>query len=73
MNTTKAIDLLIHHNRWRRGEDAMLKQTDPKQFGIAIEHAVAVMEAAQKLLGVSGHHEKVMAYKGLEAAMEGEP
>ena len=37
MKISKAIKILDHHNRWRRGNDNRLKMDDPKQLGIAID------------------------------------
>ena len=46
MTTTEVIDILTRHNQWRRGEDETIEQLHPKEIGIAIEWAIAVMEAA---------------------------
>ena len=36
MTLSQAIKILSKHNKWRRG-DERIKQTDPKQLGIAID------------------------------------
>ena len=43
MTTKQAIKILIRTNKWRRG--AEIEMTDPKEFGEAIDVAIAVMEA----------------------------
>ncbi len=43
MTIKQAIKILIRTNKWRRG--AEIKMTDPKEFGEAIDVAIAVMEA----------------------------
>jgi len=71
MNTTEAIEILTRHNQWRRGEDETINQLQPMEIGIAIERAVAVIEAAQTLLDTKGRHNTLIAYKALGSAMEG--
>jgi len=43
MTIKQAIKALIRTNKWRRG--AEIEMTDPKEFGEAIDVAIAVMEA----------------------------
>jgi len=71
MTTTEAIDILTRHNQWRRGEDETIEQLHPREIGIAIDRAVAVMEAARTLVAAKGRHNTLIAYKAMEAAMEG--
>jgi hypothetical protein len=70
MTTPEAIEILNRHNRWRRGDDD-IEPTDPKQLGLAIERAIAVMEAAKTLSAAKGRHNTTIAYKAMESAMEG--
>ena len=42
MTIKQAIKILSTANRWRRG--AEIKMTDPKEFGEAIDVAIAIME-----------------------------
>jgi len=72
MNTTEAIEVLTRHNQWRCGEDETIEQLNPRQIGIAIERAIAVMEAAKTLAAAKGRHNTLIAYKALESVMEGE-
>jgi len=43
MTIKQAIKILIRTNKWRRG--AEIEMTDPKEFGEAIDVAIAAMEA----------------------------
>ena len=43
MTIKQAIKILIRANKWRRG--AEIEMPDPKEFGEAIDVAIAVMEA----------------------------
>ena len=43
MTLKQAIKILIRTNKWRRG--AEIEMTDPKEFGEAIDIAIATMEA----------------------------
>ena len=43
MTLKQAIKILITANKWRRG--AEIEMTDPKEFGEAIDIAIAVMGA----------------------------
>jgi len=43
MTIEQAIKILITANRWRRG--AEIEMPEPKEFGEAIDVAIAVMEA----------------------------
>ena len=42
MTVKQAIKILIRTNKWRRG--AEIEMTDPKEFGEAIDVAIAIME-----------------------------
>ena len=42
MTIKQAINVLIRANKWRRG--AEIKMPDPKEFGEAIDVAIAIME-----------------------------
>ena len=42
MKIKQAIKVLIRANRWRRG--AEIEMPDPKEFGDAIDVAIAIME-----------------------------
>ncbi len=43
MTIKQAIKILIRTNKWRRG--AEIEMPEPKEFGEAIDVAIAVMEA----------------------------
>lgn len=72
MSTTEAIEVLTKHNQWRRGDDD-IEPTDPKQLGLAIERAVAVMEAANTFAEASDGYHLPMEFDGLFDALEGKP
>jgi hypothetical protein len=72
MNTTEAIEVLTKHNKWRRGDDD-IEPTDPKQLGIAIERAIAVMEAANTFAAASDGYHLPMEFDGLFDALEEKP
>ena len=42
MTIKQAIKILSTANRWRRG--AEIKMPDPKEYGVAVDVAIAVME-----------------------------
>ena len=71
MSTIEAIEILTMHNRWRRGHDS-IDPTDPKQLGLAIERAIAVMETAHHFLSSSEWNDTVQKYDAFEAAVKGE-
>ena len=43
MTIKQAIKILIRANKWRRG--AEIEMPDPKDYGVAVDVAIAVMEA----------------------------
>jgi hypothetical protein len=50
MNTTQAAEILAAHNKWRREDDhntdhAPTPMQDPKEVGLAIDLAVALLRA----------------------------
>lgn len=42
MKLEEALKILVNHNKWRRDQSVppIMKQTDPKQLGIAIDIAI---------------------------------
>ena len=73
MNNLEAIEVLTRHNKWRRGNDD-IEPTDPKQIGLAIERAIAVMEAADKLVALPTEWQRFCEdYQRLKDALEGKP
>ena len=42
MTIKQAIKILIRTNKWRRG--AEIKMPDPKEYGVAVDVAITVME-----------------------------
>jgi hypothetical protein len=72
MTVIEAIDILTRHNQWRRGDDRF-GMADPKQLGIAIERAIAVMEAANTFADASDGYHLPMEFDELFNALEGKP
>lgn len=75
MNNLEAIELLTKHNKWRRGDND-IEPTDPKQLGLAIERAIAVMSAAEAFYRAKGKDQLLAALDSLEdalLALEDEP
>lgn len=54
MTVKQAIKILIRANRWRRGAD--IEMPDPKEFGEAIDVAIAIMEVSLKTDPVLNRH-----------------
>lgn len=46
MTTQQALDILKHHNIWRRGADIQMQS--PAEIGEAIDKAVEVLQEAVK-------------------------
>ena len=44
MDVKEAIEVLKHHNVWRRGEDESAIMTNPKRLGIAIDTVIIEFE-----------------------------
>lgn len=47
MTLKEAIEVLEHHNRWRRGDDD-LEMIDPKKVGVAIDTALHLLKELLK-------------------------
>ncbi len=45
LNREKTLEVLTHHNAWRRG--ASTEQTDPRMLGLALEAAIAFIAPQQ--------------------------
>ena len=44
MTIEEAIEILKHHNEWRRGANLELKMVNPTELGIAIDIVIANYE-----------------------------
>lgn len=52
LNRDKTLELLISHNEWRRGKEG--PQTDPRLLGLALEAAIAALQAGTPSPGAAG-------------------
>jgi hypothetical protein len=48
MNSQQTIETLQRYNQWRRGDES-IEQPDPKEIGIAIDDAIALIEKFDRL------------------------
>ena len=44
------IKILTQHNKWRRGDDELVKMPDPTELGRAIDNAVRILKKVQEVL-----------------------
>ena len=44
------IEILIQHNKWRRGDDELVKMPDPTELDLAIDNAVRILKKVQEVL-----------------------
>ena len=62
MTIKQAIKILITANKWRRGSE--IEMPDPKEFGEAIDVAIAIMEAMLvKEPGLKKYHIKAKRHE----------
>ena len=47
MDLKKTIEILVSHNRWRRGDD-LVKMTDQKELGEALANAINELKKVEK-------------------------
>ena len=66
----QTIQTLILHNTWRRGAET--EMVNPKQIGIAIDHAIQVLMQVDNLLKQKDMGNIGIALKGLEIIAEAE-
>jgi hypothetical protein len=58
------IKTLKKYNEWRRGGEG--EMPNPKEIGVAIDHAVDVLQSVENLLKQKGRHNTEVAYRALD-------